>query len=282
MLTVALYAQRWSEYVASASLMLLLTCAVLGIRETHTIICIVALMATTQVFGWLTELHSSHFIDEGAKPYTFLGYQLTRRWRVGTWRHRLQFHFFGYIPYVAAWFVVFNQFSINMQALSSSVPSFVQTATTSSFVVFTVFGLVQLAHQVLPYGPSLYWAGEFTYVVLSFVAKANLVCTVAVPVWFASKCCVRAGLGRLVPSARRRRSLRRGPRPCHKHDRPDALTAICSSFGATKEEPSRARSVARADSTNKPRNERWSKRGTGGRTLEFVCRRHTPDAAVRN
>lgn len=172
---MALYAQRWSEYLASASLMLLLTCALLGIRETHTIICVVALMATTQVFGWLTELHASHFIDDNAKPYTLLGYQLTRRWRIGTWRHRMQMHLFGYIPYVAAWFVVFNQFSINMRALASSVPGFVQTATTSSFAVFTVFGFVQLAHQVLPYGPSLYWAGEFTYVVLSFVAKANLV-----------------------------------------------------------------------------------------------------------
>ena len=61
-----------------------------------------------------------------------------------------------------------------MEVVSEAVPEFVNTATIGSFVLFTFFGLVQLFNQLFPYGPSLYWLGECTYVVLSFAAKANL------------------------------------------------------------------------------------------------------------
>ena len=43
-----------------------------------------------------------------------------------------------------------------------------------SFALFTFFGITQLLHQALPYGPSLYWLGEVIYVILSFAAKAQL------------------------------------------------------------------------------------------------------------
>lgn len=154
--------------------MLLLACALLGVRDLHTIWCVVGLMAITQFFGYATELYSSLLIDENAPPTELCGYTLTRAWKQGTLLMRLQMHLLGYAPYVLAWGVVFDHFGINMALVSEAVPDFVQSATFSSVAVFTMFGLVQLVQQLLAYGPSLYWLGEATYVTLSFAAKANL------------------------------------------------------------------------------------------------------------
>ena len=61
---------------------------------------------------------------------------------------------------------------------SSTIASFSNAAVAAvvvgTFAVFTVFGLVQLILQALPFGPSLYAWGELAYIVLSFAAKANL------------------------------------------------------------------------------------------------------------
>ncbi len=165
---------RWAEYFLSASIMLIVTCMLLGIREIHSIWCVVGLMGITITFGWITELHSSNLIESRAPPYTFCGYTLTRRWLPGSWKTRLQIHLLGYLPYGLLWAVVFDQFRMNMEVVGDVVPGFVNTATIGSFCLFTLFGLVQLANQLFPYGPSVYWMGEATYVILSFAAKANL------------------------------------------------------------------------------------------------------------
>jgi hypothetical protein len=165
---------RWSEYALSASTMLLLTCLLLGLRELHVIYMVTGLMAITILFGWLTELHSSSLIEAGVEPYEFCGMTLTRRWVRGSWKTRFQMHLMGYVPYALLWGIVFDRFRINMEVVSEAVPEFVNTATIGSFVLFTLFGFVQLFNQLFSYGPSLYWLGECTYVVLSFAAKANL------------------------------------------------------------------------------------------------------------
>ena len=165
---------RWAEYFLSASIMLLLTCLLLGLREAHVIYMVTGLMAITITFGWLTELHSSNLIEAGAEPYEFMGFTLTRRWVRGSWKTRFQMHLLGYLPYALLWGIVFDRFRINMEVVSEAVPDFVNTATIGSFTLFTLFGFVQLFNQLFPYGPSVYWLGECTYVVLSFAAKANL------------------------------------------------------------------------------------------------------------
>lgn len=165
---------RWLEYFGSASLMLLLTCLLLGLRMVHVIWMVTGLMAITILFGWMTELHSSNLIEGGAPPYQFMGWTLTRRWLPGSWKTRLQIHLLGYVPYALLWGIVFDQFRVNMEVIADTLPPFVNVGTIGSFTLFTLFGLVQLANQVFPYGPSLYWLGEATYVVLSFAAKANL------------------------------------------------------------------------------------------------------------
>ena len=167
-------AHRWIEYFFSASIMLLLTCLLLGLRNVHVVWLVVGLMAITITFGWVTELHSSNLIEGGAPPYEFCGWTLTRRWLPGSWKTRLQIHLLGYLPYALLWGIVFDQFEKNMRVVGDAVPDFVNVSTIGSFALFTLFGIVQLANQIFPYGPSVYWLGETTYVILSFTAKANL------------------------------------------------------------------------------------------------------------
>lgn len=165
---------RWLEYFASASIMILLASLLLGIREMAVNLMLTGSMATVMVFGWLTEVHSSGLIEENAPPRQMCGWTLTRRWVPGSWVTRLQFHLFGYLPYVMVWAVVFEGYAYNYREFRVLLPDFVQYSVISTCALFTLFGLVQLVNQVHPYGPSFYWVCEATYVVLSFMAKANL------------------------------------------------------------------------------------------------------------
>ena len=167
---------RWCEYAFSAPIMLLLTAPMIGVRQIYTIWAVVGLIGITMLFGWMTELHASFFIESEpyAEPYVFCGWELVRRWRPGSWKHRLQFHVMGYLPYALAWTIVFDRFRLNMLSVSDIVPEFVNSTVIGSASLFTLFGVTSALHQVLPYGPSLYWLGETSYVVLSFAAKAQL------------------------------------------------------------------------------------------------------------
>jgi hypothetical protein len=120
------------------------------------------------------------YIDNNAAPYEFKPWcskepwTLERRWIKGSWISRLQIHVLGYIPYAVMWHVIFNTFQDNISLVSDSLPSFVNVAVVGSFIVFTFFGMTQLLLQAIPYGPSLYWMGEVSYVVSSFTSKAQL------------------------------------------------------------------------------------------------------------
>lgn len=165
---------RWLEYLFSAPLMLLLAAPLVGIREIHSIVAVVGSLGVTILFGWITEIHATGFIRQAPEPYVFCGWKLTRYWEPGSWRTRWQIHLLGYLPYALCWSIVFDRFRLNLLAVSDLVPDFVNVAVVGSFALFTLFGLTQLLHQLLPYGPSLYWLGEVIYVTLSFAAKANL------------------------------------------------------------------------------------------------------------
>tara|TARA_B100000575_G_scaffold289255_2_gene290727 strand:+ start:262 stop:1251 length:990 start_codon:yes stop_codon:yes gene_type:complete len=167
---------RWLEYSVSASMMVLLSCVLLGLRNIHVLITITGLMTITIVFGWVTELHSAYLIEDVSESdvLKFCGWQLERRWKPGSWKTRFQIHALGYLPYGLLWTIVFDQFRVNMELVGDSIPDFVNIAVIGSFALFTLFGLVQLLLQLLPFGPSVYWIGEATYIVLSFAAKAQL------------------------------------------------------------------------------------------------------------
>ena len=92
---------------------------------------------------------------------------------------RLRIHILGYVPYTTVWAILLYRYEVNRERLKNEFPEFLPQAVWGTFAAFTVFGLVQLFSQLpLPrpcgmYGPSLYWLGELTYIVLSFAAKAN-------------------------------------------------------------------------------------------------------------
>lgn len=171
---------RWLEYFFSASIMMLITVRMLGQAEVYSIVASVGCMAITQLFGWFTELYSSlHIVtlpEEDPNAQRTCGYTLTRRWSRDRWTtvHRFCIHLGGYIPYTLSWYIVIASYQTNMDVIANSVPSYTHAMVWGSFAVFTMFGFVQLFNQLFPFGPSVYWAGELTYVVLSFAAKAQL------------------------------------------------------------------------------------------------------------
>lgn len=164
---------RWLEYVFSASLMMLILGSMLGVREIRSLQAQVGAMATVILFGWITDLISSPFIvDEVYKINETFGF--ARRWKEGSWLVRWQVHLYGYIPYALVWVLVFRGYDNATSAFGPWLPPASHQLVIGTFVVFTVFGLVQLILQLLPFGPSLYAWGELVYIVLSFAAKANL------------------------------------------------------------------------------------------------------------
>lgn len=164
---------RWLEYFFSASLMMLILGSMLGVREIRSLQAQIGCMATVILFGWITDLISSPFIvEEECKLSSTLIF--VRRWKKGSWLVRLQVHLLGYVPYALVWVLVFRGYDNATTAFGPWLPPVSHQMVIGTFVVFTVFGLVQLVLQALPFGPSLYAWGELVYIVLSFAAKANL------------------------------------------------------------------------------------------------------------
>ena len=171
---------RWLEYAFSASLLISLAVRLLGTGHVELLWTLTQLMATTIFFGYLTEIYSVQFIVPAETPRRFFGtpWMLTRVWKPQTDVIRMQIHILGYVPYISCWAVLLNQYETTRARLQDDFPEFLPQAIWGSFIAFTLFGLVQLFSQLscgpLRYGPSLYWLGELTYIVLSFAAKANM------------------------------------------------------------------------------------------------------------
>ncbi len=172
--------RRWLEYAFSASLLISLAVRLLGTGHVELLWTLTQLMATTIFFGYLTEIYGVQYIvtvpeDE---QLNFFGWKLRRVWKPKTLVRRVQIHLLGYVPYISCWYVLLHQYETTRVRLQDDFPEFLPQAVWGSFVAFTLFGLVQLFSQldwgVLRYGPSLYWLGELTYVILSFAAKANM------------------------------------------------------------------------------------------------------------
>ena len=177
---------RWAEYTISASIMLLAATAMLGTRELRVVVSSTLFIAVTMAFGYATELVSAQWIvasskDAGAsRALRIFGasYELTRRWAPswGAWRDRLLFHVFGYVPFVAAWWLAFDSLYAANGAWveAGGLPADAADALWAGFGLFLSFGFVQLVLQLTPSGPSLYWIGELVYCVLSVAAKYTM------------------------------------------------------------------------------------------------------------
>lgn len=171
---------RWAEYSLSATLMIFITVVLMGVRDTTSVYAISSLCFVTQLFGWLTEVHSSGLIDRTKAVKSrklFCGmcgpeYDLSYTWKEKTLRDRLGWHhLMGYIPFLTMWYLIMDSFYMYRNGLGDLYPDFMDYVVWGSIVFFTLFGVTQFLQQLDDYGPSWYAVGEASYVALSFLAK---------------------------------------------------------------------------------------------------------------
>ena len=162
---------RWVEYAFSASLMMLTIAYTSGIRGVYLLMCLTGLTFVTMTFGWLTEELSRPLAasDDVSPP---VGWQIASPWM------RLLPHFLGWIPYVLVWVILLHTFYWNTRDERDRMPSFVEPLVIAQFVIFTMFGVVQMVQQCV--SPRLYYWGEVAYCALSLTAKAYLGATLIV------------------------------------------------------------------------------------------------------
>ena len=89
---------------------------------------------------------------------------------------RLWPHLLGYVPYATIWFIYLHQFLSNASDAETGAraPDFVYAIIISQLSIFSCFGLVQMINLAHYRGPSWYYMGELTYILLSFLAKGTL------------------------------------------------------------------------------------------------------------
>lgn len=206
-----MHVYRWLEYSMSASIMISARCthhcnassmhtcshicarvqlgvvatvaiAVLsGVAHVYQIVFIFVLMKCTQIFGYYTELLSRpESLGPDIKPI---------RWEIRDDTpellaipelpavvQRLWSHLLGYSPYIAIWVVLLHSFFFNVSIAGDGqrAPDFVYAIVIGQFVVFTGFGVTQLVNQIDERGPSWYMWGEWSYLLLSILAKGLL------------------------------------------------------------------------------------------------------------
>lgn len=189
----AIVATRWIEYSFSASLMLVAICIITGTRDEHTIFGVFMLCFTTQFLGLITEMLSRPeqvgVTEEGDPIYNmdkwagdpdpvewkdFNVNYAAKKWR--SYSYRLLPHFVGWVPYLAAWFMVLSPFLRQIfdlpEELRNRIPGFVVPAVTGTFMIFSLFSFVQLRYQWT--APKHYWRTELWYCLLSATAKVYL------------------------------------------------------------------------------------------------------------
>ena len=137
--------------------MILLVAYNSGVREYTLLLAIVALIASTMPYGYLTEVFA-----RPPRPH---------RW-CSPLGQRLQAHVFGYVPQVAAWFCIVVNLHDNTYA--DSPPAFVYAIVYTQLSLFFSFGAVQLVQQIRQ--PRAYYRGELTYQALSLACKGTLGC----------------------------------------------------------------------------------------------------------
>lgn len=136
---------RWAEYSVSASLMVVLICLFVGIRDIAALLGLFGLNSAMIFFGWLMERHQT----PGRADWTAFWFGC----------------FAGSVPWVAIWWYVLG---------SDRVPGFVYAITLTQLILFTAFAL----NQALQYAQVGKWQsylfGESTYIKLSLIAKSLL------------------------------------------------------------------------------------------------------------
>ncbi len=142
---------RWYEYAFSSSLMIVLIGMLVGIYDVSTLILIFGLNAMMNLFGLMMELHNQ------TTPKT-------------DWTAFI----FGCIAGIIPWIVIVLYIGGAAQSVNTEIPGFVYAILISIFVFFNIFAL-NMWLQYKGIGPwKHYLFGEYTYIVLSLVAKSVL------------------------------------------------------------------------------------------------------------
>lgn len=136
---------RWVEYSVSASLMVVLICLFVGIRDVAALLGLFGVNSAMIFFGWLMERYQT----PGRSDWAAFWFGC----------------FAGSVPWVAIWLYVLG---------TESVPGFVYAITLTQLILFTAFGL----NQALQYAQVGKWRsylfGESSYITLSLIAKSLL------------------------------------------------------------------------------------------------------------
>ena len=152
------------EYSLSASLMLMSIGMITGLRDYNSMLGVFMLSFTTMTFGIVTEMLSRPEGPDKWKgdpdPVEWSRFGLTAfRNKLRSYMWRMFPHFVGWVPYVAAWFIVlanfFRQIDDLPAELQDRIPWFVPWAIYGTAVVFTSFSFVQIRYQWT--APKHYW-----------------------------------------------------------------------------------------------------------------------------
>ena len=142
---------RWIEYSLSSSVMIVLIAMLTGISDIAALIALAGVNASMILFGLLQEKYETPGENVQWSPYWF-----------GV--------FAGAIPWIAIGIYLFNPGN----PTEAAVPGFVYGIFFSLFAFFNAFAIV----MVLQYKKVGRWAdyvrGEYTYVLLSLIAKSAL------------------------------------------------------------------------------------------------------------
>ena len=136
---------RWVEYSISASLMVVLICLFVGIRDIAALLGLFGVNSAMIFFGWLMERHQT----PGRADWAAFWFGC----------------FAGSVPWIAIWWYVLG---------TDGVPGFVYAITVTQLILFIAFGF----NQALQYAQVGRWRsyllGESAYITLSLVAKSLL------------------------------------------------------------------------------------------------------------
>jgi len=159
---------RWYEYTFSATLMIILICALSGIGDIAALVGIGGANGAMILFGLLMERFNPH----GGAPDRAGRERRASEARTTDWSPFLFGCFAGIIPWVAL--VIYTVGAERNASDAEGVPTFVHAIQTSLFLFFNSFAV----NQWLQYRRVGRWRdylfGEWVYIVLSLGAKSAL------------------------------------------------------------------------------------------------------------
>jgi hypothetical protein len=126
---------RWLEYSITAPLMVVNVAILSGVRELFVLLTIAGAMSTTQYFGYLADQCYLHnWIVDITKTSPF-GISTS-------WINLKNPFWFGCWPYMFSWLPIFAMFFITISD-SEDVPGFVYGIIFFTFIIFSMFAVVQ-------------------------------------------------------------------------------------------------------------------------------------------